>query len=432
MSPPSDRCPALCALSLLLLGLLPGCGWLLQAGDDSAGASGSSSTEVSSSSSGETATDPTEAPPTCDLDGVCEPGEQALGCADCKDCGDGTVDPGEACDDGNDDDSDDCVRCNPATCGDGAVHAGKEQCDDGAQNSDEWGPGPRCRADCQGEAPHCGDGVCQAEHEDAAACPQDGCAAVCGNGVKEGSEACDDGNQDDTDACLGTCQAASCGDGLVRAGVEDCDDANSENTDDCLNTCKAASCGDGFVRAGVEDCDDKNAVNDDACSNECQRPRRIFVTSAAYKGNLGGLGGADLKCQTLAETAQLGGTFVAWLSDDTGSPTTRLDTGFTGAYKLVDATVVASGGWADLSDGTLAHAIDRDEKIGDAAGEIVWSNSSAAGAQVGADSCKGWSSALAGDSGRIGISDAVDGTWSDFAASFCASTHRLYCVETGG
>jgi len=43
---------------------------------------------------------------------------------------------------------------------------------------------------------------------------------VCGNGVVEDGEACDDGNDDDTDACLTTCVAARCGDGIVHAGVE--------------------------------------------------------------------------------------------------------------------------------------------------------------------------------------------------------------------
>ncbi|WAS97360.1 DUF4215 domain-containing protein [Nannocystis punicea] len=49
-------------------------------------------------------------------------------------CGDGIVAPSEPCDDGNDDDTDDCVDCQPAECGDGFVHAGVEQCDDGGDN----------------------------------------------------------------------------------------------------------------------------------------------------------------------------------------------------------------------------------------------------------------------------------------------------------
>src|SRR5438105_2880201 len=46
-------------------------------------------------------------------------------------CGDGILDPGEQCDDGNFDSSDGCVGCAFAFCGDGVVEAGLEQCDDG-------------------------------------------------------------------------------------------------------------------------------------------------------------------------------------------------------------------------------------------------------------------------------------------------------------
>ncbi len=50
--------------------------------------------------------------------------------------------------------------------------------------------------------------------------------AVCGDGVVGGSEACDDGNTDDTDGCI-TCQFATCGDGHVRKHVEACDDGSA-------------------------------------------------------------------------------------------------------------------------------------------------------------------------------------------------------------
>ena len=47
-------------------------------------------------------------------------------------CGNGAVDPGEECDDGNTADTDDCLAtCADARCGDGALHAGVEVCDDG-------------------------------------------------------------------------------------------------------------------------------------------------------------------------------------------------------------------------------------------------------------------------------------------------------------
>lgn len=63
--------------------------------------------------------------------------------------------------------------------------------------------------------------------------------ANCGNGVKEGFEFCDDGNDDNTDACLTTCEEAYCGDGHVHEGVEECD-PNASDTDDgraCTRTC---------------------------------------------------------------------------------------------------------------------------------------------------------------------------------------------------
>jgi cysteine-rich repeat protein len=45
-------------------------------------------------------------------------------------CGNGRIDPGERCDDGNAIDTDDCTTaCLPASCGDGVVHAGVEDCD---------------------------------------------------------------------------------------------------------------------------------------------------------------------------------------------------------------------------------------------------------------------------------------------------------------
>ncbi|MEZ4450462.1 MAG: DUF4215 domain-containing protein [Nannocystaceae bacterium] len=92
---------------------------------------------------------------------------------------------------------------------------------------------------------------------------------VCGDGVVEGDEACDDSNTDDGDACTNACALAICGDGLVQVGVEGCDDGNDLDNDDCVAGCVVAACGDGFLRAGVEGCDDGNTAPDDGCSAEC-------------------------------------------------------------------------------------------------------------------------------------------------------------------
>lgn len=106
-----------------------------------------------------------------------------------------------------------------------------------------------------------------------ALCIDGECAPItCGDGVENEGEECDDGNDDDTDACLPSCRRAVCGDGAVRAGEEECDDGNDDDTDACLSTCKKAFCGDGVVRRGVEECDDGNDSDLDACTTACKRP----------------------------------------------------------------------------------------------------------------------------------------------------------------
>lgn len=98
---------------------------------------------------------------------------------------------------------------------------------------------------------------------------------VCGNGVKEGTEECDDGNTDDTDACRVDCSLPACGDGVVQTG-EECDDGNDIDDDLCSNDCVAGSslCGNGVIDAG-EACDDGiDGVpqNSPTCDVDCTIP----------------------------------------------------------------------------------------------------------------------------------------------------------------
>ena len=61
---------------------------------------------------------------------------------------------------------------------------------------------------------------------------------ACGNGIREGSEQCDDANTNDLDGCSNTCHFPVCGNG-VREGSEQCDDGNFNNNDTCSNQCRA-------------------------------------------------------------------------------------------------------------------------------------------------------------------------------------------------
>ncbi|MGC4117498.1 MAG: DUF4215 domain-containing protein [Myxococcales bacterium] len=119
--------------------------------------------------------------------------------------------------------------------------------------------------------------------------------AVCGNGVIETGETCDDANAASGDGCSATCAnepgwtctgtpsacTTSCGDG-AKAGAEACDDGNNAPGDGCGPTCSVepgwscsgtpstcvTGCGDG-VKAGTEGCDDGNVAAGDGCSPIC-------------------------------------------------------------------------------------------------------------------------------------------------------------------
>ena len=123
-----------------------------------------------------------------------------------------------------------------------------------------------------------------------------GPSVVCGDGVVEGTEACDDGNKADADGCDASCALESgytcsgapsacvttCGDGIT-AGSEACDDGGTADGDGCDASCTIESgytcsgdpsvcvttCGDG-VMAGTEACDDGNTADDDGCSMLCE------------------------------------------------------------------------------------------------------------------------------------------------------------------
>ncbi len=75
---------------------------------------------------------------------------------------------------------------------------------------------------------------------------------TCGNGTKEGPEACDDGNLVNGDGCSSTC--------TIETGFN-C------NTVPNPNVCSAI-CGDS-MKYGTEVCDDGNTINSDGCNSVC-------------------------------------------------------------------------------------------------------------------------------------------------------------------
>ncbi len=204
-------------------------------------------------------------------------------------CGDGCVDPGEECDDGNLINGDGCsdlceIEVDP--CGPGAGDCCSANGTPGCDDAD------CCNTVCAVDPFCCNvswDSICAEEAEDlcgglCAVCPGAGdccsangglgcndaaccntvCAAdpfccevswdsvcadeaaalcgslcvVCGNGMTEAGETCDDGNTIDCDGCSATCQTEACGNGVTEC-AERCDDGNLANGDGCDSTCHA-------------------------------------------------------------------------------------------------------------------------------------------------------------------------------------------------
>jgi cysteine-rich repeat protein len=386
-------------------------------------------------------------------------------------CGNGVpeADNSEECDDGeeNADDAACTATCMIAICGDALVQAGVEECDLGEDNDDagactsacmigrcgdgllqppelcDDGEGNKPAADGQGGCStaceplgRCGDGILDPEREtcddgdddDTDACPRTCQIATCGDGfIHAGVEACDDGNLEDDDSCPSTCELAACGDGFVDEETEECDDGNDVDTDACLSTCKAARCGDGFVREGVEECDDGDLDPDNGCS-KCVNDRLVFVTDQAWAGNLSGFGGGFARCQKAAFDAghPEPKLFYPWLSDGDTWPA-QVFIRSKGRYVLSTGQAIADD-WDDLTDGTLKHSIDRTID-GVLLEGPVWTATRPDGTPFADGHCSGWTS-TDDDPARYGYSDLADSGWTDYNFALpCDSGAHLYCFE---
>ncbi len=159
--------------------------------------------------------------------------------------------------------------------------------------------------------------------------------------------------------------------------------------------------------------------------------RTVFVTSSTYQGDLGGLSGADDKCEARAQTAGLSGTYKAWLSGAACGPAQacRSFDQSRGIFVLVDGTVVADD-WNDLVDGTLQTAISLDE-FGMTATNPVWTGTGGDGKPTATadDECNDWATDNSLSNGRVGNPFATDSTWTDALSEGCSTFRALYCFE---
>jgi fibro-slime domain-containing protein len=222
-------------------------------------------------------------------------------------CGDGALQQGEGCDDGNGRPGDGCsgvctvepgyicptpgVLCVSVIvqeCGDGKIEPG-EGCDDGNTASLDG-----CSSGCAVEPGW----ACAIAGQP---CTQTVAPTICSNGVVESGEDCDDTNTIAGDGCNSKCQREAgwtcpnpgkpcvkieyCGDGVVqKERGEECDDNNVTPGDGCTGICSVEAgyvcpspgalciriwrCGNGTIDPG-EACDDGNTLSGDGCWADC-------------------------------------------------------------------------------------------------------------------------------------------------------------------
>ena len=146
----------------------------------------------------------------------------------------------------------------PPACGNGRIEGG-ESCDDGNTMS-----GDGCSGTCTWEA-RCGD-----RHPDP-------------------GEACDDGNHLSGDGCRSDCLSTeTCGNHISDyATGEVCDDGNTMDGDGCAGNCRSLPlCGNGMIDSG-EQCDNDVATPParwDGCGADCRTERSMVLHDESFAG----------------------------------------------------------------------------------------------------------------------------------------------------
>lgn len=285
-----------------------------------------------------------------------------------------------------------------------------------------------------------------------------GDAPICGNGVIDANEECDEGSSvnDDTRFCKEDCTLNVCGDGKLFIGWELCDEGIG-NSDDygslCSSQCEpGARCGDHKLQPEYETCDlglDNGGRKGDEqgilCDASCRAQQlRAFVTAAAFTGDLGGLFGADLKCQSAAAAAGLAEPerFHAFLSTGVDAKDRFPAVAPAMPYVLVTGKKFADSLASLLATGPLGDGISVTETGAALYTKRVATNTAPGGVHFSPDQhCQEWTSADVAFKARVGLNAVpVDSPqWPDWKSmqAWLGTTSlqcnkqdmHIYCVE---
>lgn len=159
----------------------------------------------------------------------------------------------------------------------------------------------------------------------------------------------------------------------------------------------------------------------------------VFVSSASYKGNLGGLSGADAKCNALAQAAGLGAGWKAILSDSQTDAKSRIQISAP-VYDLNNTLIAGSS--QEFWSGAIKSPIATNEfKMGSPI-DIVFTGTNANGMRnTNSPQCANWTSSSGFDGAQVGRSDAKDSRWIQLyqpgtaPSHACSNLTRLYCIK---
>ena len=163
-------------------------------------------------------------------------------------------------------------------------------------------------------------------------------------------------------------------------------------------------------------------------------PKAFFATSEEFDGNLGGIAGADAKCQNAADAAGLGGTWKAWIAANDAStvPASRFSFSAYG-YERLDGLLLG-GTNLDSFPAAILRRPDIDEN-GQAIPELpsthAWTGVDGVGRRDG-PFCQDWTSNDPSDAGNAGNLDTGPGSgdlWTRGYGGNCGLTKHLYCFE---
>ena len=211
---------------------------------------------------------------------------------------------------------------------------------------------------------------------------------------------------------------------------------------DDTSTGVRAVCGDGVVE-DPEDCEDGNTEPDDGCSATCGRESRVvFVTNQNFAvSQIPTLGDADGLCMEMAKAGSVipplakDSAYVAWLSDGVTSAKDRIGDSAV-PYRLVDGAEVAANTVDLLSNGPKSaiyldqFGISVPDDIEDCGANYVWTGTDPSGSSTSTH-CEGWSPTEGRAYATVGNAKMVDMPWSEAAECDCTRTLRLYCFEAG-